>query len=431
MGVCQSAGVTAESGEPATARRHWRADLALIRQRDLGLLVGSRLVSITGTAMAPVALAFGVLDLPGATASSLGIVLFAQAVPQVLFMLVGGVLADRGSRAKVMVTAECLAGGAAVATAVLLISGHASIPALAGLAAVGGLAVALFSPAYTGIVPEVVADSDLQSANALLRLASNVARIAGAALAGVLVAVVGAGWAMAIDGSTFLVSAVLIAMVRVRRKRHAADATAGVLRQLQDGWGEFVSRRWVVVIVVLFAISNVGFSATIGVLGPVQAQRSLGGAGPWAAVVTAFSVGMVVGVALALRLRPRRPMLVACALVPGFALPVLALAAPLSIVVIAAFALLAGVVSDVFGVLWDTALQQHVQPESLSRVSSYDWLGSLALVPLGLAAAGPLADRIGLEATLVVAGALCVLPVFALLDPQVRGLRAGRPADAS
>ena len=204
-----------------------------------------------------------------------------------------------------------------------------------------------------------------------------------------------------------------------------------MLRQLRDGWGEFVSRRWVVVIVVLFAISNVGFSATIGVLGPVQAQRSLGGAGPWAAVVTAFSVGMVVGVALALRLRPRRPMLVACALVPGFALPVLALAAPLSIVVIAAFALLAGVVSDVFGVLWDTALQQHVQPESLSRVSSYDWLGSLALVPLGLAAAGPLADRIGLEATLVVAGALCVLPVFALLDPQVRGLRAGRPADAS
>lgn len=420
-----------DSGEQGAARRHWRQDLALVRQRDLGLLVGSRLVSVTGTSMVPVALAFGVLALPGATASSLGVVLFAQALPQVLFMLVGGVLADRGSRAKVMVTAECLAGVAALTTAGLLLSGHASIPALAGLAAISGLAVALFSPAYTGFVPEVVADGDLQSANALLRLASNVARIAGAALAGVLVAALGAGPTFAANGITFLVSGLLIAMIRVRAQRHGADASATVLRQLRDGWGEFVSRRWVVVIVVLFAIANVGYAAAIGVLGPLQAQRSLGGAGPWAIVVASMSVGLLVGVAIAFRIRPSRPLVLASVLAPTLALPVFALAPPLPVAAIAAGAFLAGVGIDVFGVLWDTALQQHVPPEALSRVSSYDWLGSLALVPLGLAAAGPVADRIGVPNTLVVAGALCVLPVFALLDPQVRGLRAGRPTSAS
>ena len=211
----------ARDGAPAD-RAGWRDDVRLLGQRDLGLLTASRFVSVLGTGMAPVALAFAVLGLPGGDAGALGIVLFASALPQVLFMLVGGVVADRFRRSRVMVVSESLAGVAQVLTAVIVLSGTATVPALALLAAAGGVAVALFFPALTGIVPEVASDDQLQSANALLRLASNLARILGAAIGGILVATVGAGWALLADGLSFLFSAVLIAFVRTRRRSAAS-----------------------------------------------------------------------------------------------------------------------------------------------------------------------------------------------------------------
>jgi predicted MFS family arabinose efflux permease len=421
----------AEHGGASPVPRHWGEDLRLLRQRDLGLLVAARFVSVLGSGIAPIALAFGVLAIPGGSPSALGFVLFCAALPRAAFVLFGGVAADRFDRARLMVVSESIAGAAHLAAGALFLTGSATVPALGALAAVGGSATALFFPALTGLVPEVATDDELQAANGLVRLATNVAGLVGAALGGILVVSVGPGWALAFDGLTFVLAAVLLLFVRRRQvvARPARSATQGVVADLRVGWREFVARRWVVVIVVLAAFSNVGFNAAIDVLGPVQAKAELGGAGPWAAIVTSFGLGAVLGVLVAMRVRPKRPLLLASIVAPVMVLPVAALAPPLPLPAIVVLAFFAGVAADVFGVLWDTALQQNIPGDALSRVSAYDWFGSLALVPLGLAAVGPLAEAVGVETAIWVTFALGSVIVLALLDPQVRNLRSGRPAD--
>ena len=215
-------------------------------------------------------------------------------------------------------------------------------------------------------------------------------------------------------------------MVRGRASQHTGATSP--LRDLRAGWREFTSRRWVVVIVVVFGVVNMAFMAVFGVLGPVLAKEQLGGPGPWAVILTAEAVGTVVGVVVALRVRPARPMLVCMIASFVFCVPVAFLAIPTQIWLIAVAALVAGIAGDVFGVLWDTALQQHVPGEALSRVSSYDWMGSFLLAPLGLAVAGPLADAVGVNDALWWCFLFAVVPIgIGLLDPQVRGLRAGGP----
>lgn len=400
-----------------------------LRSTRLRLLVAARFTSVFGTGMAPIALAFAVLGLPDGGPDALGLVLFASAAPEVLFMLVGGVVADRFARSRVMLFAEVAAGCSQLVTAVLFLTGRATVPALVVLAAISGLTIAMFSPALTGIVPDVVSDQHLQSANAYLRLATNLARILGTAIGGVLIATLGPGAALLVDAGTFLLAAALLVFVRSPVPR-AGTANPGVWADLRSGWREFASRRWIVVVVVLFSLSNAAFSAVVGVLWPYQAQQALGGAGPWAAVVTAFSMGTVLGVLIALRVRPRHPMTVAVLTVPVLALPVVLAAPPAPLVWLVGTAFVAGVCIDVFSVLWDTALQQHVPAEALSRVSAYDWLGSTALVPVGLAVSGLAVSGLGITTALVVAAVVIVLPGFAVLDPQVRGLRAGRAEPA-
>ncbi len=411
---------------PPPLERHWREDLRLLRQRNLGLLTAARLTSSLGSGIAPIALAFGVLALPGGDAGSLGLVLFAAALPRLLFMLVGGVIADRVDRSRLMVVAELLAAAGQLAAGALFLTGHATVPWLVALAALNGTAVALFYPALTGLVPDVATDDELQSANALLRLASNLAAILGTAIGGILVARVGPGWALVVDALTFAVSAGLIAAIRTRTVARSA-APASMLTDLVHGWREFSSRRWVVVVVVLFSLMNVGFSAAVGVLGPVRALESWGGASSWALVLASFSLGTVAGVVLALRLRPARPLLLAMGVSPVFALPVVALAVPMPLGVVVVLAFASGVSVDVFEVLWQTALQQHIPRESLSRVSAYDWLGSTAFVPLGLAVTGAVVAWVGLDDALWICAVLTSLGVLGLLEPQVRQLRAGRP----
>jgi predicted MFS family arabinose efflux permease len=403
-----------------------RRDFELLRGRDFRRLFVSRTFSVFGSSLAPIALAFGVLALPGASASSLSIVMLAAALPPVLLTLLGGVLADRVRRARVVTMAEALGAAAELAGGLLFLTGHATVPLLAVAAALGGSAIALLMPALTGIVPEVSPPDQLQSANALLRLTTNVARILGTALGGVLVALVGSGWTLVIAGCFFAVAALLAS--RVRGNTPEGPGSSRVFEDLREGWHEFVSRRWVWVIVLVFSFVNMAYSATMGVLGPVQANAALGGPGPWAFILALESVGTVVGVLIALRLHPRRPMYLCMLGALIFCVPIALLAVPTPVWTIAAVGLLAGIAGDVFGVLWDTALQQHVPAESLSRVSSYDWMGSSLLAPLGLAVAGPLADAIGVGPALWACFVLAAVPiVLGLLDPQVRGVRALDP----
>ncbi len=300
------------------------------------------------------------------------------------------------------------------------------------LSAITGTGVAGFMPASTGLVPATVPPDFLQSANAVLRLSTNGARILGAAVAGVLVATLGAGPALAVDAATFLVSGLLIARIRVPRA--ARERSAGVLSDLRHGWREFTSRQWVCAVVAAFAafaVISMAFAGGFLVLGPLVARDELGGPTAWATVLTAESAGMVLGVLVAMRVRVRRPILVCMLSTLGLVPPLVLLAAGAPVLVLAVVAFASGVLLDVFMVLWDTALQQHVPEEVLSRVSAYDWFGSLVFTPLGLALVGPVAAGIGVDTTLYGAAGLISLAILlSLLSPEVRRLESRTAAAA-
>ncbi|WP_328815852.1 MFS transporter [Nonomuraea cypriaca] len=400
-------------------------DLGLLRDRRFTLLLSARTISVLGSAFAPVALAFGILGLPGATATTLSVVLTAEALPMIVFMLAGGVIADRLPRHRVMMAGEFLMAAGFFALAVMLLTGWTPMPALVTAAAVSGIATAITFPALTGIIPEVVPLDRLQTGNALLGLGANASRVAGAVLGGGTVVLFGGGWALAVSGAMFAVAGVLIALLRMEAGERPPGERHSVLKDLRDGWREFSSRQWLWVVVAQFSLLVMAVQAGHGVLGPLLAKETLGGPAAWSAFLAGEAVGTIAGVLVSIRVRPRRPILVAVLLCLPIALPyvLLGLDAPLWGIVAGAFVL--GVSMDVFGVLWQTTMQREVPAESLSRVSSYDMLGSLMFGPIGLMLAGPAAALFGTQGALLGCAVIVVLCTLAtLLSPGVRNLRA-------
>jgi MFS family permease len=381
-----------------------------------------RTTSLVGDGIAPVALAFAILDLTG-SATDLGIVLAAHSVVLIALVLVGGVVADRISPRLAMLGADLARTVSMGLIAALLLTGVAEIWELALLYAIDGAATAFFNPASDSIVPQLVPGRRLQEANALLNFSRWAGKVAGPALAGVLLALGSPGSALAVDAATFAVSAACLWSLSVRSGRPTAGEQ-DFLDDLRHGWREFSSRDWVVAIVVSAAVTNAIFTPILQVLGPAVARDSLGGSSSWALIVTLFGVGGLLGGAIALSIRPRRPLLFTeGAAVLFFALPVALLAIPAHTAVIAAGALVSGVTASLAEILYLTVTAQKIPQESLSRVMAYDWFGSLALEPLGLALVGPLAVAIGVSTTLWLAAATistCILAV--LLVPGVRRL---------
>ncbi|MFI6995375.1 MFS transporter [Nonomuraea wenchangensis] len=400
-------------------------DLGLLRDRRFALLLSGRTISVLGSAFAPVALAFGVLELPGASAGTLSMVLAAASVPMIAFMLVGGVVADRLPRQRVMMTGEFLASAGYFAIGAMMLTGWTPMPALLTAAALTGIATALALPALTGIIPDVVPPDRLQSGNALLGLGANASRVGGAVLGGGTVTLFGGGWALMVSGAMFGGAGVLVALMRLDRIERPPGERHSVLKDLRDGWREFRTRQWLWVVVAQFSLLVMAFEAGHGVLGPLLFKDRLGGPAAWSAFLAGEAIGMIAGVLVSIRLRPRRPILVGVLLCLPTALPYVLLGsdAPLWAAVAAAFVL--GVCFDVFGVLWQTTMQREVPPEALSRVSSYDMLGSLMFGPLGLLLAGGAADVFGAETSLLACAVIIVVcTLAALLAPGVRNLRA-------
>jgi predicted MFS family arabinose efflux permease len=403
-----------------------RETLAPLREREFRLLFLGRTTSMLGSAFAPVALAFAVIDDLDGSASALGLVLAAIWLPQIVFILIGGVWSDRLPRQLVMVGTDLLMAAAQGTVAALLLTGTAEIWHLVVLQVVRGVASAFFFPASTGLVPQVVSPTHLQQANALLRLSNSAVMIVGAASAGIAVGAVGAGWALAFDAITFLGSAAFLVRIEIPRRARTAGST--MLHELREGWGEFRSRTWLWAIVVQFMFINGFAHGAFLVLGPIVAQDSLGGAKAWGLILGCESAGLVAGGLIVLRTRPDRLLLVATLaiflMVPVYLL--LAEAAP--VVLIAAGALVMGIGVEIFGVLWDTSLQQQIPHDRLSRVSSYDALGSFVCIPIGLSIAGPIADALGVETTLfLAAGVIVVATLLVLLVDDVRNLRRLEP----
>ena len=393
--------------------------LGPLSERAFLLLFTGRTISLLGSTVAPVALAFAVIDLTGSP-SDLGLVLAASFLPQILFLAVGGVWADRIPRHVVMVTADLVGAAAQGAIAILLLLGQAEIWHVVVVAIVRGVSAAFFMPASSGVVPQTVKPEHLQQANALLGLTRNGTALGGAACGGLLVAAVGPGWALAADAATYVLGASFLAFLRLpavpairRRFRH----------ELAEGWQEVRSRTWLWVVVLQFTLINAFAWAAFFVLGPFVAARSLGGPAAWGLILTAEAAGMLLGGYIALRRRPRRPLLVGNLGILLISAPLGALALGWHVAPIAVAAFIAGVGVEFFEVNWATTLQQEIPTEKLSRVSSYDWLGSFALVPLGTILVGPLAAGIGLSGTLWVAtGVVLTVSLATLAVRDVRRL---------
>ena len=402
-----------------------RPRLGPLAEREFRLLFLGRTVSFVGGSFGIIALAFAVLDLTGSKAD-LGYVLAARAVPTVAFLLVGGIWADRLPRHQVMVGSNLLSGASQATVAALLFSGHARVWQLAALAAVNGTSLAFFFPASSGIVPQTVPERLLQPANALLRLGLNGSAILGGAAAGLVVYATSPATGIAIDAASFVAAAALLAAMRLPRTLHMQSSN--FVADLKLGWREFSGRAWLWAIVLQFGFVNAVQQGTEGVLGPAVSKQHFHGAAGWGLIGAAQSVGLVAGGILMLRLRPRRLLLVATL---GFLLSVpllFALAIPLPLAAVLVLALAAGIGTETFGVLWDTTMQQEIPLDRLSRVSSYDALGSFALIPIGLAVAGPVAEAVGTRATLFAAGLISLSATLAVLFVEdVRVLRRREP----
>jgi predicted MFS family arabinose efflux permease len=392
--------------------------------RRVALLTAATAISAAGNGFGRIALTFGVLELPGATAQGLALVLVCLVVPQILFVLFGGVLADRVSRFRLLVLSDVLSALAYSGLAAGL-WWPAPIPVLATFAAVAGIALSVSGPATSGLLPEIVAADRLQPTNSLVMTAMRSADLAGTALGGTVVTWWGAPSTLLANAATFAASAVLLALLRLP-SRVRAEATS-LLGDLRLGWQAFIDRQWLWATVTALSFTSAALGATMGILGPLVALNTWDSVQSWSLIAAASTVGMLCGAAVSARLRPRRPLVVGLLLLLLLVVPLLLLAAGGSPWVVAAAMFCAGLANDVFGVLWHTTMQREVPEEVLARVASYDWLGTMVLVPVGVLVAAPLSTAFG--AGPVLAGCAILVAVStlaALLSPQVRSLRAER-----
>ena len=408
--------------------------LSVLRHRDFRLLWLGQSTSVVGDAMLVVAIGLFVTRLTG-SARDVGVVLAAYSTPLVVFVLLGGAIADRLPRQRVMIASDLARGALHVLAAVLIATGAVRVGHLVAIGIAFGVADAFFRPAAIGLVPQTVPEDDIQRAMGLMGLSREVATFVGPALATGLVLGVGAAWTFGLDALSFVVSALLLARIRPRARGDGADTdSASLARQLREGWDAVRARSWVWATVLAFSTALFTALAPFFVLGASLAEDLYGRTAVYGWANAAWGIGTATGVVVGARLRPRRPLLTAQLLAVGWPASIAAFALRPPVAVLLALMVLAGAGIGVFGVLWETALAERIPPHLLSRVSAYDWLGSLALVPLGYVVAGPLGEALGPARVTAVGGAVGTLAmVLGLLPRQTRtlGLDDPPPADVA
>jgi len=275
----------------------------------------------------------------------------------------------------------------------------------------------------------------LQEASAISRLVMNIGQMAGAAVAGLLVAAAGAGWALVLCGIGMLSTIPLLLAIRGSRPATAGEArpaegaegkapAPSMLTELREGWSEFRSHTWLWVIVAQFGVVLMAWYGAFSVLGPVVAREHLGGPAAWGAITAADAFGLIAGGLAALRFTPRRPMLFVVLTGGAIAISPLSLAMvlPLSAICVASFGL--GVFVEMMMVQWTVTMARNIPPDKLARVSSYDVLGSVMAMPAGALIAGPLGAAIGASSAQYAAAAVIVVAsALALIPREIRTFR--------
>lgn len=395
--------------------------LSTLRDRPYRLLWTARSVSALGNALIPVTVVFAILR-SGGTALDVGTVLTCHAVGQVAMLPVGGVWADRLSRKLVLMASDAVQAVCYGLLAVSVFLHQDAVWQFAVTYTVAGMAMAFFTPAARAVLPELVEAEHLQPANALLGLTDSTTKVLGPALAALLLAVSNAGTALLLNAVTFLLSFVLVSRMDLRRQARRSGKQH-FFADLRDGWTVVARRRWYLANLLCWGVWNFAI-AFFFVLGPVVMQDGHGGATSWSVVMVTGSVGSIVGGLAALHYRPRRPLVVTNAAAVIGAGPLALLAPPAPVLVVALGVAVAFAMTSLVGEVLATTQQQLFPEEMLARVSSLDWMISLIAMPLGYAAAAPVADFLGMRTTLLVAAVLIGTPCLLLnLHPGVRSVR--------
>ena len=395
-----------------------RERVGALAERDFRLVFSSTTISAIGDGVAYIALVFAILHIAHNSPTAVGIVLACRQAAAAIVTLAAGVIADRLPRHLVLVGVASVQAAVQGVVGLLIVSDHATVPMLAGLAVIYGLADGFVIPAQNGLIPAVVSTIRLQQANALLGLSRSILGFGAPALGGVLVSLGSPGSAILVDAASFAVAAVLLARVHVEPRSDVVEPEP-FLRELRDGWSEFRRQRWIFNTIVFFGIGNFAGQAW-GVLAPLVVKEHYGGATHFGLVGSAFGLGLVAGGVITLRWHPHRPLLVSCLCAAPFGLGTWMLAFLVPYPVLLAAQVVAGAGLAIHLALWFTVFQQQVPAEARSRVSSYDALGSFVLIPLGTAVVGPLAAHFGIRTTLLVAGAVVqVMNLLVLAQREV------------
>jgi MFS family permease len=421
---------------PVMRARALAGRFPVLANRNFRLLLIDRLMAPMAATFSLVGVSFAVLAATGSTAD-LSYVIAAQAAPSLVFLLVGGVIADRIAPQLVIVAANVMVAVGEGLFGILVLTSHPAIWVMIVLELVTGTGIALFYPASMALLPRLVPAGQMQQASAISRLTMNAAMMVGAALAGECVALFGAGWALAVCGIGMLTTVPLLLAIRVAPLERSdatewPDATAkaerapSVIRELREGWSEFRSHTWLWATVLQFTVVLTAWTGGFQVLGPAVAKAHLGGAAAWGLISAAEATGLVVGGLISLRWSPSRPILYVVLIGASIAVSPLALAMllPLWVICMTSFAL--GVAIETMSVVWTVTMAAKIPADKLARVSGYDGLGSMMGMPVGALVAGPLAARIGVSATQYGAAAITlVASALALIPREVRTMRWG------
>ena len=382
-------------------------------------LISARFISNIGNGLSPIALAYGVLSLPGAGGKDLSLVMSARVFPTVALMLFGGVIGDRFKRNRIVGGTDMVGSIFVAVSAASFIFSFASIPLLAFMVFLFGVLNAMWWPAMSGVLPALVPKEKLKDGNAVVGLLGNLGFVIGALIGGTIVTFFGSGWALLIDAFSFFVAGVLVWRLDIpsiqRRER------TSVFNELKEGWFEFKSRSWVVAIVIAFTGLNACFEALVQVLGPLAFNENSDGPRNWSLNLAGLTVGMICGGIIALKVHFNRPLLFGMIVIALSAAWDFALAWQAPLLVTICGAVIAGIAIEIFVVNWYTSMQRHIPEESFSRVNAYDAFGSYALAPLGIVVAGPLAMYYGVHEVLWVTGG--VVFISALLPLFVKSVR--------
>ena len=406
----------------------WPEALSPLRERRFAWYYSARVVNTAGSMMAGVALAFAILDVTD-SASALGQVLAARTIPMVVFLLFGGVIADRISRTLIMQVSNVMSALTQGTVAYLVISGHAELWMIIVLEVVNGTMSSVSFPAMASVVPQLVRRDQLQSANVLLSMSRGALAVIGPTVSALLVVTVGAGWALAVDASTWLLSALFLLPIRLPgRERRPGDAPPNMVRELREGWTVFVGSTWLWVVVAAFSVLNAIHTGALFTLGPPLAKETIGARG-WGLALSAESVGLLLMTVVLLRVRFRYPLRTGMIGIALISVPLLILGLDPAVLPLVAGMFLAGAGEESFSIGWNLAMQENIDDSVLSRAYSYDALGSFVAMPVGQLLYGPLGEAFGYRDVLVVSGIVyAVVCALTLCSRSVRDLQR-RPVD--